>query len=111
MLWHYMQGGPGVFQGDLYFYKVDGDARGLLAEIDTARCPVFLLTGEFDYSCPPDDTLAVARAVPGAHAQVMAGLGHFPMSEDYERFRSYLLPVLAQVLAGRDGRDGRGGPA
>ena len=26
-LWHYMQSGPGVFKGDLYFYKVDGDIR------------------------------------------------------------------------------------
>ena len=24
-LWMYMQGGPGVFKGDLYFYKLDGD--------------------------------------------------------------------------------------
>ena len=24
-LWHYMQSGPGVFKGDLYFYKIDGD--------------------------------------------------------------------------------------
>ncbi|HKV15712.1 MAG TPA: alpha/beta hydrolase, partial [Reyranella sp.] len=24
-LWMYMQGGPGVFKGDLYFYRVDGD--------------------------------------------------------------------------------------
>ena len=27
-LWMYMQGGPGVFKGDLYFYRVDGDLRG-----------------------------------------------------------------------------------
>ena len=26
-LWMYMQGGPGVFKGDLYFYRVDGDLR------------------------------------------------------------------------------------
>ena len=24
-LWHYMQGGPGVFKGDLHFYWLDGD--------------------------------------------------------------------------------------
>ncbi len=27
-LWHYMQSGPGVFKGDLYFYGIDGDLRG-----------------------------------------------------------------------------------
>ncbi|HWT10315.1 MAG TPA: alpha/beta fold hydrolase, partial [Roseomonas sp.] len=44
-LWHYMQGGPGVFRGDLHFYKGEGDLRPRLARIDTRRCPVILLTG------------------------------------------------------------------
>ena len=60
-LWHYMQGGPGVFKGDLYFYKLDGDIRGRVAQIDTRRCPLFLLSGEYDYSCTPEETLAVAK--------------------------------------------------
>ena len=34
-LWAYMQGGPGVFKGDLYFYRVDGDLRGRVGKIDT----------------------------------------------------------------------------
>jgi pimeloyl-ACP methyl ester carboxylesterase len=36
-LWHYMQGGPGVFRGDLYFYGIDGDVRSELGRIDTAQ--------------------------------------------------------------------------
>jgi pimeloyl-ACP methyl ester carboxylesterase len=101
-LWHYMQGGPGVFKGDLYFYKIDGDVRDRLAAIDTERCPVYLLTGEYDYSCTPADTLAVQQAVPGAQATIMSGLGHFPMSEDYANFRTYLLPALGAVIAERE---------
>ena len=96
-LWHYMQGGPGVFKGDLYFYKVDGDIRGKVAGIDTRRCPLYLLTGEYDYSCTPAETLAVAASVPGARATIMSGLGHFPMSEDPERFLGYLRPVLGEI--------------
>jgi pimeloyl-ACP methyl ester carboxylesterase len=96
-----MQGGPGIFKGDLHFYKVDGDIRGRLAKIDTARCPVFLLTGEYDYSCPPEDTLAVHAAVAGSTAEIMPGLGHFPMSEDYASFRVHLLPVLEQASKAR----------
>ena len=99
-LWHYMQGGPGVFKGDLYFYKVDGDIRGKVADIDTRRCPLYLLTGEYDYSCTPAETLAVAASVPGAKATIMSGLGHFPMSEDPERFLGYLRPVLGEIGAG-----------
>ena len=78
-----MQGGPGVFRGDLHFYAEEGDLRGKLARIDTARCPVALLTGEFDYSCRPEDTRATAAAIPGATAVIMPGLGHFPMSENF----------------------------
>ncbi|MBU6273098.1 MAG: alpha/beta hydrolase [Betaproteobacteria bacterium] len=96
-LWHYMQGGPGVFKGDLYFYKVDGDIRGKVAGIDTRRCPLYLLTGEYDYSCTPAETLAVAASVPGSKATIMGGLGHFPMSEDPDRFLGYLRPVLGEI--------------
>jgi len=100
-LWHYMQGGPGVFKGDLYFYKIDGDIRDRVAEIDTSKCPLFLLTGEYDYSSSPQDTLAIAKRVPGCDVTIMRGLGHFPMSEHPERFLSYLLPVLDQIRRAR----------
>ncbi|MBP6816458.1 MAG: alpha/beta hydrolase [Burkholderiaceae bacterium] len=96
-LWHYMQGGPGVFKGDLYFYKIDGDIRERIAAIDTTKCPLYLLSGEYDYSCTPAETLDVARRVAGAQATIMSGLGHFPMSEDPQRFLSHLHPVLDQI--------------
>jgi len=98
-LWHYMQSGPGVFKGDLYFYGIDGDVRGEIGRIDTTQCPLYLLTGEYDYSCTPEDTLAVARAVTGAQVTIMKQLGHFPMSENPALFLSYLEPVLAEIAA------------
>mgnify|MGYP005663094967 CR=1 FL=1 len=33
----------------------------------------------------------------GSQATIMEGMGHFPMSENPELFRSYLLPVLEQI--------------
>ena len=99
-LWHYAQGGPGVFKGDLYFYTVDGDVRDRVAEIDTSRCPLYLLSGEYDYSCTPDDTRDLERRISGSRVTIMDGMGHFPMSEDPKRFLGYLLPVLAEISAG-----------
>ena len=96
-LWQYKQGGPGIFQGDLYFYRVDGDLRGQTASIDTALCPLFLLTGEYDFSCTPEDTQRTAAAIPGAHVTIMRELGHFPMSENPAQFRTYILPVLDRI--------------
>ncbi len=97
-LWQYMQGGPGIFKGDLYFYRVDGDLRGRLGGIDTARCPLYLLTGEYDFSCSPEDTLRTAASIPGAQVTIMKEVGHFPMSENPAQFRGYLLPVLQEIL-------------
>ena len=66
-------------------------------EIDTSRCPVYLLTGEYDYACSPQETSATAAAIPGARSAKMEGIGHFPMSENYPRFREYLLPILREL--------------
>jgi len=99
-LWQYMQSGPGVFKGDLYFYRVDADLRGKLGDIDTARCPLYLLTGEYDFSCTAEDTLRTAAGIPGTKVTIMEEIGHFPMSENPEQFRSYLLPVLEEIRAG-----------
>jgi pimeloyl-ACP methyl ester carboxylesterase len=96
-IWHYMQGGPGIFKGDLHYYTSEGDVRDRIARIDTGACPLYLLTGEYDYSCTPDDTRELARHIPGAEVTIMNGLGHFPVSEDPSRFLGYLRPVLARI--------------
>lgn len=99
-LFYYMQSAPGVFQGDLYYYMLDGDMRnGIARGIDTEKCPVYLLTGEYDLSASPEKTKELADEINATHFEVMEGLGHFPMSEDPERFRTYLLPVLEKIKA------------
>lgn len=95
--WHYMQGGPGIFKGDLFFYKVDGDIRDRMAQIDTSRCPLYLLTGDYDYSCTAQDTQALADAIGGVSTTIMKDMGHFPMSENPQQFIGYLLPVLKDI--------------
>jgi pimeloyl-ACP methyl ester carboxylesterase len=98
-LWMYKQSGPGVFKGDLYFYRVDGDLRAKVGGIDTRACPLYLLTGEYDFSCTPDDTERTAKKIPGAEVTIMRELGHFPMSENPRQFRRYILPVLEKIRA------------
>ncbi len=104
--WIYSQGGPGVYRGDTYFYSVDWDLRGREGDIDTSACPVYLLTGEYDYACTPAETAATAAAIPGARSATMEGIGHFPMTENYPRFREYLLPILRE-LGTDEGRSSR----
>ena len=98
-LWHYMQGGPGIFKGDLYFYWVDGHFDDRSSQIDTSRCPVYLLSGEYDSSCTPERTEATASRIKGSKAIIMDGMGHFPMSENPDLFRQHILPVLENIRA------------
>jgi pimeloyl-ACP methyl ester carboxylesterase len=96
---HYSQGAPGVFPGDIYFYGVDHDLTGEADKIDTSKCAVYLLTGEYDWSCVAWSEEA-NRQIKGSEYQLMEGLGHFPMSEDPEQFARYVLPVLDKIAAG-----------
>jgi pimeloyl-ACP methyl ester carboxylesterase len=97
-LWHYSQGGPGVFMGDLVYYMADGDMRNLdLAPLASQKCPLYLLTGEYDLSATPALTADLAKKVNARHFEVMQGMGHFPMSEAPERFLGYLRPVLDMI--------------
>lgn len=97
--WYYSQSGPGVYQGDVHFYSNDWDAREAIKTIDTSRCKVALLTGEFDYSCTPAMTEQVAAAIKGSRYTMMKRMGHFPMIENYPDFRPYLLDALDHVAA------------
>ena len=92
--WYYAQGGPGVYAGDVQYYSFDWDAREDIKRIDTSKCKVSLLTGEYDYSCTPAMTEAVAAAIAGSRMTIMQGMGHFPMIENYAGFQPFLLPEL-----------------
>jgi len=96
-IWGYSQGAPPTFKGDLYYHGVDHDLRGELARIDTSKVAVFMLTGEYDANTTPELSQAAAAQIPGAVFTKMEGLGHFPMSENPELFRRYLLPVLSRI--------------
>lgn len=95
--WTYAQGGPGVYRGDTYYYSNGMDLRGREGEIDTAECPVYLFTGEYDYACSPEETEATVAAITGAQGGVMRGIGHFPIAENYPLCKTYLWPALLDL--------------
>jgi pimeloyl-ACP methyl ester carboxylesterase len=97
--WHYAQGGPAVFFGDIAFYSGDWDARDRLHRIDTNRVPLFMLTGGYDYSCTVEHSQATAAKIPGVRFQAMPGIGHFPFAENPALFADYLMPILHDLGA------------
>jgi pimeloyl-ACP methyl ester carboxylesterase len=96
--WIYSQGAPSVYDGDLAFYSDEFKAFNHTAQIDTPKTPLWLLTGDYDYSASPSETKRVANEIPGAVFQAMLGFGHFPMTEDPQRLQQmYLGPILSQL--------------
>ncbi|KIX01945.1 uncharacterized protein Z518_07884 [Rhinocladiella mackenziei CBS 650.93] len=95
--WIYSSQASQIFPGDLKFYFEGWDGRDRMGKIDTKRCPVYMLTGEYDYSCTPDMSRATAAKINGAVFEEMKGLGHFPMSEDPKRFLPYFIRALEHI--------------
>jgi pimeloyl-ACP methyl ester carboxylesterase len=42
--------------------------------------------------------METASRIKGAKAKIMQGMGHFPMSENPDLFKSYIYPVLDEIL-------------
>jgi pimeloyl-ACP methyl ester carboxylesterase len=95
--WVYSQGAPPAFKGDLYYYSVDHDLSGCAEQIDTSKCAVHILCGEYDWSATPAMARALAERIDGATYADMPRLGHFPMSENPALFLEYIRPVLATI--------------
>jgi len=95
--WHYSQGGPAVFFGDIAFYSGDWDASDRVHKIDTNRARLFMLTGEYDYSCTVEASAETAAKIPGVRFQAMEGIGHFPFAENPVLFARYLKPILEEL--------------
>ena len=95
--WIYSSQATNIFPGDLKFYFEGWDGRDRMHQIDTKICPVYMLTGEYDYSCSPDTSRATAAKIKGAVFEEMEGVGHFPMSENPEQFVPYFNKALDHI--------------
>ena len=95
--WYYAQGGPGIFKGDLNFYSVDHDYRDLCRKI-SGKVPIYFITGIYDFACTPEMTQQTADKIKNAECIIMEGIGHFPMSENPEVYKEYLMPVLKKIV-------------
>jgi pimeloyl-ACP methyl ester carboxylesterase len=93
----YASGWPPVFLGDLHYYVQDYDLTDSAHEIDTNEVGVHILSGEYDYSGTSELGQAASAAIKGSTWAEMKGVGHFPMSENPEAFKAYLLPILDRI--------------
>ena len=103
LVWHtYSSQAYSIFHGDLDFYFGGWDGRGRVEKIDTRKCPVFMLTGEYDWSNTPAMSEATAKKIPGAKFKAMPGLGHFPATENPAKFVGHLLEAIEHIQTTRE---------
>lgn len=65
------------------------DGRSRMSSIDTKKCPVYMLTGEYDWSNTPAMGQATCDKITGGKHQAMKGVGHFPATENPKVFVGY----------------------
>jgi pimeloyl-ACP methyl ester carboxylesterase len=93
VLWEYGQSGPGVYNGDGAMVT---SLQRIGPTLTEAKCPLYVFSGEYDYSATPALSKAAAQQLNGEFI-AMAGKGHFPMAEDPVGFKRYFLPVLEKI--------------
>ncbi|PRB17179.1 alpha/beta fold hydrolase [Microbacterium sp. MYb62] len=96
--WGYSSGGHGLYAADIDSYlQWDFDA---VADLLTPASPhIAVLSGSYDTSVTPEDSRALAAAIPNASFAEMPELGHFPHAENPARFAVHLEAALARLAA------------
>ncbi|KAK6088101.1 hydrolase protein [Seiridium cupressi] len=98
LIWHMYSGQAyGIFHGDLDFYFGGFDAQDRVGKIDVKRCPIYFLTGEYDWSTTPEMSKATADKIKGAGFKKMENLGHFPATENPKLFVPYLIEAIEYI--------------
>ncbi len=97
--WGYSQGAPGVFAGDLYYRHIEHDLSQTAHLIDTSRCAVYIMNGEYDPGTGIREGEEMAAKIAGSKFIPLPGLGHFPMTEDFQAMKPQLMPVLNEIAA------------
>lgn len=91
---------PQVMRSDLYFWGEENADPKRASRIDPKAVPLYLYAGEYDFTCPPEWVEESAKNIgPEVHFEMLPGLGHFPMSENYELFRPILRRTLDEISA------------
>lgn len=86
--------------GAIWRATIASDARPFA---DGVRCPVLVISGEHDKTCPPEQGEAMARAL-GTELTVLDGVGHLPMVERPAQLTAVIARHLDAVDAAVPGR-------
>ena len=95
--WCCMQCAAATTKGDLYYYFIDHDLTGKTQMIETTRCAVYMLTGDYDPTTTVEASLELAAQIKGSKFTEMKGMSHAGMAENPPVFKKYLMPILDEI--------------
>jgi hypothetical protein len=72
----------------------------------SGKLPIYFLTGEYDFACTPEMTERTTAQVKNSECIIFSG-GHFPTSEDPDKFKSVVTPVLKKIIQNDPERRGQ----
>jgi pimeloyl-ACP methyl ester carboxylesterase len=70
-----------------------------MGDIDIQKAPIYVLGGEYDWSCTAEHTKAIQKRMPRACVVRIEGIGHFPPDENPGVFKKYLVPSLEEFIS------------
>lgn len=89
-----------ALRDDLHLWGVENADPKIAERVDPSKTKLFLYAGEYDFTCTPEEVRKGAERIgPGVRFEVLKDLGHYPMIEDYARFKPYLVKALDEITA------------
>jgi pimeloyl-ACP methyl ester carboxylesterase len=95
--WGYSQGGFGTYDADLAYYTESWDVDHVLPLLRPDGPPVVVMSGVYDFTVPPEESRALAQALPLSDFREMHELGHFPHAENPAVFAEHLRWALGRI--------------
>jgi proline iminopeptidase len=80
-----------------YFFNKLAQNYNVLAELSGIAAPTLVMVGEHDWVTPARASRAITRGIPNARMVEFAGAGHFPFSEEPEKFQAEVVAFLNRL--------------
>ena len=78
-----------------YFFSKLAELYNVVDKLPGITAPTLVMVGECDWITPPRASRAISRGIPNARMVEFAGAGHFPFSEEPEKFRAEVVTFLS----------------
>jgi proline iminopeptidase len=81
-----------------HFFRKLAELYNVVDKLPDITAPTLVTVGEYDWFTPPRASRAIARGIPNAKMVEFVGAGHFPFSEEPEKFQAEVVAFLSDFI-------------